>query len=144
MLGVTRETLLEEEASMRGVLDFFSVASTIPLAALMPREVTPWFTAFRAYSGGGSVRGVLGWLAGGCGTYLYQLSAVFPLAFVSFVLFVHSWPYLGEKVVREKEYLSAMMGLWWRVRCLLCFGRDSPYQEEMSSPATGKAEGYEV
>ena len=50
MLGVMRETLDDEEASMSGELDFFSVASTMPLAALMPSEVTPWFTALRAYS----------------------------------------------------------------------------------------------
>lgn len=51
MLGVMRETFEEEAASMRGVEDFFSVARTMPFDALMPREVTPWFTAFRAYSG---------------------------------------------------------------------------------------------
>ncbi len=51
MLGVMREILEAEEASMSGVEDFFSVARTMPLAALMPREVTPWFTALRAYSG---------------------------------------------------------------------------------------------
>lgn len=50
MLGVTRDILEEELASMRGVEDFFSVARTMPLAALMPREVTPWLTALRAYS----------------------------------------------------------------------------------------------
>ena len=50
MLGVMRETFDDEEASMRGVEDFFSVARTMPLVALMPREVTPWFTALRAYS----------------------------------------------------------------------------------------------
>jgi hypothetical protein len=51
MLGVTRETLEEEAASMRGDEDFFSVARTMPLLALMPSEVTPWLTALRAYSG---------------------------------------------------------------------------------------------
>lgn len=50
MLGVMSEILDEEVASMRGVLDFFSVARTMPLAALMPSEVTPWLTALRAYS----------------------------------------------------------------------------------------------
>jgi len=50
MLGVTREILEAEEESMSGVEDFFSVARTMPLAALMPREVTPWLTALRAYS----------------------------------------------------------------------------------------------
>ena len=75
MLGVTREILEDEALSMRGVEDFFSVARTMPLAALMPRAVTPWLTALRAYSvqsldklwsgGGGSV-----------GTYLYQLAAI--------------------------------------------------------------------
>ena len=50
MFGVMRLTFEAEEASMRGEEDFFSVARTMPLAALMPREVTPWFTALRAYS----------------------------------------------------------------------------------------------
>lgn len=36
---------------MRVEEDFFSVARTMPLTALMPRDVTPWFTALRAYSG---------------------------------------------------------------------------------------------
>lgn len=39
--GVMREILDDEDASMRGVEDFFSVASTTPFAALMPSEVTP-------------------------------------------------------------------------------------------------------
>lgn len=46
-----RETLDDDEASMSGVDDFFSVARTIPLAALMPSDVTPWLTALSAYSG---------------------------------------------------------------------------------------------
>lgn len=50
MLGVTRETFEDDEASMSGVDDFFSVASTTPLAALIPSEVTPWLTALSAYS----------------------------------------------------------------------------------------------
>lgn len=33
MLGVIRETLLLEEASMRGEEDFFSVARTMPFVA---------------------------------------------------------------------------------------------------------------
>lgn len=51
MLGVMRETFDDDEASIKGVEDFFSVARTTPLAALMPSEVTPWLTALRAYSG---------------------------------------------------------------------------------------------
>lgn len=51
MLGVTSETLDDEPASMSGVEDFFSVARTMPLAALMPSDVTPWLTALSAYSG---------------------------------------------------------------------------------------------
>lgn len=71
MLGVMRETLERDGGSISGDDDFFSVASTMPLVAgwrgqsrisrleiseevrsipLMPREVTPWFTALRAYS----------------------------------------------------------------------------------------------
>ena len=57
MLGVTSETFEDEPASMSGVDDFFSVARTMPLAALMPSEVTPWLTALRAYSGEMSVDG---------------------------------------------------------------------------------------
>lgn len=52
MLGVMSETLDDDEASMSGVDDFFSVARTMPLAALMPSDVTPWLTALSAYSGG--------------------------------------------------------------------------------------------
>ena len=51
MLGVIRETLESEGGSMRGEEDFFSVASTMPFVALIPRDVTPWFTALSAYSG---------------------------------------------------------------------------------------------
>ena len=50
MFGVMRETFEDDEASIKGEDDFFSVARTMPLAALIPREVTPWFTALRAYS----------------------------------------------------------------------------------------------
>lgn len=70
MSGVMRETLESEGGSMRGDEDFFSVARTIPLVAVyprsvdtqargslvecgkpfIPREVTPWLTAFNAYS----------------------------------------------------------------------------------------------
>lgn len=50
MLGVIRETFDNEGASIRGDEDFFSVARTMPLVALIPRDVTPWLTALRAYS----------------------------------------------------------------------------------------------
>ena len=50
MFGVTSEILEEEAASMSGVEDFFSVASTMPFDALMPSDVTPWLTALSAYS----------------------------------------------------------------------------------------------
>ena len=67
MLGVIRETLEREGGSMSGEEDFFSVARTTPFVAasvlatgfgcrgtmvspLIPRAVTPWFTALRAYS----------------------------------------------------------------------------------------------
>lgn len=66
-----REILEREGLSIRGEEDFFSVARTTPFVArqitivsytdlqgsrflkvapLMPRAVTPWFTAFKAYS----------------------------------------------------------------------------------------------
>jgi hypothetical protein len=41
MLGVIRDTLESEGGSMSGEEDFFSVASTMALVALMPRDVTP-------------------------------------------------------------------------------------------------------
>lgn len=69
MLGVMRLILDRDEGSARGDEDFFSVARTIPLVAvvyvsmrqsnklqilvylpLIPRAVTPWLTALRAYS----------------------------------------------------------------------------------------------
>lgn len=70
MLGVMRLILDREEGSARGDEDFFSVARTMPLVAgvyvsmrlsiqlqqkwlylpLIPRAVTPWLTALRAYS----------------------------------------------------------------------------------------------
>lgn len=50
MLGVMSETFEDDEASISGVEDFFSVARTTPLAALMPSDVTPWLTALSAYS----------------------------------------------------------------------------------------------
>lgn len=70
MLGVMRDTLDNDGGSIRGDEDFFSVASIMPFVAysgvsegrldgsnhesliipLMPKDVTPWFTAFRAYS----------------------------------------------------------------------------------------------
>ena len=67
MLGVIRLILDDDCESMSGDDDFFSVARTMPLVAaacgqrscrdmavqdlpLMPSEVTPWLTAFKAYS----------------------------------------------------------------------------------------------
>ena len=69
MLGVIRETFEREGGSMSGEDDFFSVARTMPFVALsemstpnpsdgsflqevplIPRDVTPWLTALRAYS----------------------------------------------------------------------------------------------
>ena len=80
MLGVTRETLEEELASMRGEDDFFSVASTMPLLAFMPREVTPWLTALRAYSVDGLEECLVSkGVAMDC-TYLHQLAAAWLLA----------------------------------------------------------------
>lgn len=69
MSGVMRDTFEREGGSIRGEEDFFSVASTMPLVAVrgisgdlgeaagcleipfIPRDVTPWLTAFNAYSG---------------------------------------------------------------------------------------------
>ena len=69
MFGVMRETFESEGGSISGDEDFFSVARTIPLVAvawcysntckyaggrfalpLIPSAVTPWLTAFNAYS----------------------------------------------------------------------------------------------
>jgi len=74
MFGVMRLILEDEVESISGDEDFFSVARTMPLVALMPSEVTPWLTALSAYS----------------------ICTSFPL---------------GEKVVNEKEYLSAILNL---------------------------------
>lgn len=90
---------------MSGEEDFFSVARTMPLVALMPREVTPWFTALRAYSrhevSGEHAAGPLRY------TYLHQLPTADALADEHSETAIGS--YLGEKVVREKEYLSAIL-----------------------------------
>lgn len=67
MFGVMRDIFSSDDEFMSGVEDFFSVARTTPLVAavcvryyqpnwtereqpLIPRAVTPWFTALRAYS----------------------------------------------------------------------------------------------
>ena len=69
IFGVIKLTFESEGGSMRGEDDFFSVARTMPLVAmrvsklskewsfklhlclpLIPSAVTPWLTAFRAYS----------------------------------------------------------------------------------------------
>lgn len=67
MLGVMRLIFDDDCESMSGDDDFFSVARTMPLVAasssqrcwganerynapLIPSEVTPWLTAFKAYS----------------------------------------------------------------------------------------------
>lgn len=97
----------------------------------MPRAVTPWLTAFKAYSGevprlamaiswrevrddnGDRWVGCRWSVVGSCLTDLHQLSAVDGLAGGD----RNGWmgvgmvqgPYLGEKVVRENEYRSAMM-----------------------------------
>lgn len=125
MLGVMSETFEDEEASMSGVEDFFSVARTMPLAALMPSEVTPWLTALRAYSVE-DVRRFRGYLDSCNHTDLHQLTAVERISAALFVL-LEIQTYLGEKVVSEKEYLSAMLGLllpaWWycgRSRFAVC------------------------
>lgn len=68
IFGVIKLTFESEGGSMRGEDDFFSVARTMPLVAmrvnkqskwsfklrfyipLIPSAVTPWLTAFKAYS----------------------------------------------------------------------------------------------
>jgi hypothetical protein len=71
MFGVMRLTFEREGGSIKGEDDFFSVARTMPFVAresvrnldawnryfiyssnipLIPRAVTPWLTAFNAYS----------------------------------------------------------------------------------------------
>lgn len=82
MFGVIRETFEREGGSMRVDEDFFSVARTMPLVALIPNAVTPWLTAFNAYS----------------------IWTNFPL---------------GEKVVKEKEYLSAIVSVYLNLSCRL-------------------------
>lgn len=96
IFGVIRETFEREGGSMSGDDDFFSVASTIPLVAVkclaqgswsrteqlvplpfIPNEVTPWFTAFNAYS----IPRHISWqfqgrFTNGMPTYLDELSTV--------------------------------------------------------------------
>ncbi|KAH3674654.1 hypothetical protein WICMUC_003200 [Wickerhamomyces mucosus] len=74
MFGVIGTTLDTVSALSNEEVVFFSVAKTIPFVALIPNEVTPCLTAFKAYS----------------------IWTNLPL---------------GEKVVKEKEYLSAMLQL---------------------------------
>jgi hypothetical protein len=50
MLGVTSDIFRTVLSSTRIDGSFFSVASTTPLDALIPRDVAPEFTACRAYS----------------------------------------------------------------------------------------------
>jgi hypothetical protein len=49
-LGVTGESFLTVAPSIKGDRAFFSVASTTPSTARMPREVAPAATALRACS----------------------------------------------------------------------------------------------
>jgi hypothetical protein len=50
MLGVSMDIFCTVDSSTRAEGSFFSVAITTPSLALMPREVAPACTAFRAYS----------------------------------------------------------------------------------------------
>lgn len=50
MLGVSKEIFLTVDSSTKVERNFFSVAITTPLTALIPSEVAPPFTAFNAYS----------------------------------------------------------------------------------------------
>jgi hypothetical protein len=50
MSGVMREIFDNDSDLFKEEVDFFSVASTIPFVALIPRDVTPCLTALRAYS----------------------------------------------------------------------------------------------
>jgi len=50
MFGVKRDIFCTVLSSTRMDGSFFSVARTTPFTALIPRDVAPAFTAFRAYS----------------------------------------------------------------------------------------------
>lgn len=101
MLGVIRETFEDDEASMSGVEDFFSVARTMPLAALIPREVTPWLTALSAYSGM-NVRSYRGSLERFEHTNLHQLAAADELA-LSFIIHARESPNVPGREGGERE-----------------------------------------
>ena len=60
-LGVTGDSFLSVDASISGDRAFFSVASTTPSTARMPRAVAPAETALRACSIWCGVRGRGGW-----------------------------------------------------------------------------------
>src|SRR5579862_7142214 len=116
IFGVMRDTLEREGGSMRGEEDFFSVASTMPLVALIPSEVTPWFTALRAYSAICISLLSVGLVVSAClleiaVTYLHQLPTEQRLARLSRTPVREArWiKYLGEKVVNENEYRSAIL-----------------------------------
>lgn len=118
MLGVIRLIFEEECGSTRGVVDFFSVARTMPFVAitgsqycifanrtwdgapLIPNEVTPWLTALSAYSTFSQLGDHYDFRLEPF-TNLHQLSAVTKSAKQS--TFEKISKYLGEKVVSEKE-----------------------------------------
>jgi hypothetical protein len=114
---------------MSGEDDFFSVARTIPLVAtgssqrptgsasrtdipLIPSEVTPWLTAFRAYSVTCQrLWRYMGSMRAAAARGAYQSVPAFRCATLASTPTATMMPlssYLGEKVVSENEYLSAM------------------------------------
>jgi hypothetical protein len=76
----------------------------------MPNEVTPWLTALRAYSSEMMSSGQTRFQRPGR-TYLDEFAAVMVSSMVPLELCQHWSTYLGEKVVREKEYRSAILAL---------------------------------
>jgi hypothetical protein len=121
--GVMREILDREGGSIKGDEDFFSVARTIPLVAvigavslivaveelhhvpLIPSAVTPWLTAFKAYSSIVSIDVMVR------SDGPYQSAPAFRCK-AELAMFNSTGtrpPYLGENVVKENEYLSAMI-----------------------------------
>ena len=73
----------------------------------MPKDVTPWFTAFRAYSVWRCQSGILEEHFSTKPTYLHKLAAGSLLAW-SNSCEVGLQTNLGEKVVSENEYRSAI------------------------------------
>jgi hypothetical protein len=76
---------------------------------LIPKDVTPWLTALRAYSAAISAKSMIV-----PGVNTDQSAPTFRCNMSATILgsLEKACSYLGENVVREKEYRSAMAVIW--------------------------------